>query len=235
MIHRPGEVEELKRRAAEQAAALVESGMVVGLGFGSTAVYAVRRIAVRLAEGELQDILGIPTTRSVEAEASALGIPLTTLEAHPRIDLTLDGADEVDPRLDVIKGGGGALLREKIVAQASRRLIIVVDERKLSSRLGSRAALPVEVLPFGWSSQVAYLESLGAEVSRRSVPDGSPFATDQGNWILDCQFGPLQDPAALAAGLQARAGILEHGLFLGLATEVMVAGAGGVRLLTRKD
>ena len=235
MIHRPGEVEELKRRAAEQAAALVESGMVVGLGFGSTAVYAVRRIAVRLAEGELQDILGIPTTRSVEAEASALGIPLTTLEAHPRIDLTLDGADEVDPRLDVIKGGGGALLREKIVAQASRRLIIVVDERKLSSRLGSRAALPVEVLPFGWSSQVAYLESLGAEVSRRSLPDGSPFATDQGNWILDCQFGPLQDPAALAAGLQARAGILEHGLFLGLATEVMVAGAGGVRLLTRKD
>jgi len=235
MIHRPGEVEELKRRAAEQAAALVESGMVVGLGFGSTAVYAVRRIAVRLAEGELQDILGIPTTRSVEAEASALGIPLTTLEAHPRIDLTLDGADEVDPRLDVIKGGGGALLREKIVAQASRRLIIVVDERKLSSRLGSRAALPVEVLPFGWSSQVAYLESLGAEVTRRSVPDGSPFATDQGNWILDCQFGPLQDPAALAAGLQARAGILEHGLFLGLATEVMVAGAGGVRLLTRKD
>jgi len=235
MIHRPGEVEELKRRAAEQAAALVESGMVVGLGFGSTAVYAVRRIAVRLAEGELQDILGIPTPRSVEAEASALGIPLTTLEAHPRIDLTLDGADEVDPRLDVIKGGGGALLREKIVAQASRRLIIVVDERKLSSRLGSRAALPVEVLPFGWSSQVAYLESLGAEVTRRSVPDGSPFATDQGNWILDCQFGPLQDPAALAAGLQARAGILEHGLFLGLATEVMVAGAGGVRLLTRKD
>ena len=235
MTRRPGDVEELKRRAAEQAAALVESGMVVGLGFGSTAVYAVRRIAVRLAEGELQDILGIPTTRSVEAEASALGIPLTTLEAHPRIDLTLDGADEVDPRLDVIKGGGGALLREKIVAQASRRLIIVVDERKLSSRLGSRAALPVEVLPFGWSSQVAYLESLGAEVTRRSVPDGSPFATDQGNWILDCQFGPLQDPAALAAGLQARAGILEHGLFLGLATEVMVAGAGGVRLLTRKD
>jgi len=235
MIHRPGEVEELKRRAAEQAAALVESGMVVGLGFGSTAVYAVRRIAVRLAEGELQDILGIPTTRSVEAEASALGIPLTTLEAHPRIDLTLDGADEVDPRLDVIKGGGGALLREKIVAQASRRLIIVVDERKLSSRLGSRAALPVEVLPFGWGSQVAYLESLGAEVTRRSLTDGSPFSTDQGNWILDCQFGPLQDPAALAAGLQARAGILEHGLFLGLATEVMVAGAGGVRLLTRKD
>ncbi|HJX40960.1 MAG TPA: ribose-5-phosphate isomerase RpiA [Anaerolineales bacterium] len=235
MIHRPGEVEELKRRAAEQAAALVESGMVVGLGFGSTAVYAVRRIAVRLAEGELQDILGIPTTRSVEAEASALGIPLTTLEAHPRIDLTLDGADEVDPRLDVIKGGGGALLREKIVAQASQRLIIVVDERKLSSRLGSRAALPVEVLPFGWGSQVAYLESLGAEVTRRSLPDGSLFTTDQGNWILDCQFGPMQDPAALAAALQARAGILEHGLFLGLATEVMVAGAGGVRRLTRKD
>jgi len=235
MTHRPSEVEELKRQAAERGAGLVESGMVVGLGFGSTAVYAVRRIAVRLAEGDLQDILGIPTTRSVEAEASALGIPLSTLEAHPRLDLTLDGADEVDPQLDVIKGGGGALLREKVVAQASRRLIIVVDERKLSSRLGSRAALPVEVLPFGWGSQVAYLESLGAEVTRRSLSDGSPFTTDQGNWILDCRFGPLQDPAALAAALQARAGILEHGLFLGLATEVMVAGAGGVRLLTRKD
>ena len=235
MTHRPGDVEELKRQAAEQGAALVESGMVVGLGFGSTAVYAVRHIAARLSEGDLRDILGIPTTRSVEAEASALGIPLTTLEAHPRIDLTLDGADEVDPRLDVIKGGGGALLREKIVAQASRRLIIVVDERKLSSRLGSRAALPVEVLPFGWSSQVAYLESLGAEVTRRSLSDGSPFTTDQGNWILDCRFGPLQDPAALAASLQARAGILDHGLFLGLATEVIVAGAGGVRRLTRKD
>jgi len=235
MTHRPSEVEELKRQAAERGAGLVESGMVVGLGFGSTAVYAVRRIAVRLAEGDLQDILGIPTTRSVEAEASALGIPLSTLEAHPRLDLTLDGADEVDPQLDVIKGGGGALLREKVVAQASRRLIIVVDERKLSSRLGSRAALPVEVLPFGWGSQVAYLESLGAEVTRRSLSDGSPFTTDQGNWILDCRFGPLQDPAALAAALQARAGILEHGLFLGLATEVMVAGAGGVHRLTRKD
>ena len=235
MTRRPGDVEELKRQAAEQGAALVESGMVVGLGFGSTAVYAIRHIAARLSEGDLRDILGIPTTRSVEAEASALGIPLTTLEAHPRIDLTLDGADEVDPRLDVIKGGGGALLREKIVAQASRRLVIVVDERKLSSRLGSRAALPVEVLPFGWGSQVAYLESLGAEVTRRSLPDCSPFTTDQGNWILDCRFGPLQDPAALAAGLQARAGILDHGLFLGLATEVIVAGAGGVRRLTRKD
>ena len=210
MTHRPSEVEELKRQAAERGAGLVESGMVVGLGFGSTAVYAVRRIAVRLAEGDLQDILGIPTTRSVEAEASALGIPLSTLEAHPRLDLTLDGADEVDPQLDVIKGGGGALLREKVVAQASRRLIIVVDERKLSSRLGSRAALPVEVLPFGWSSQVGYLESLGAEVTRRSLPDGLPFTTDQGNWILDCRFGPLQDPAALAAALQARAGILDQ-------------------------
>ena len=235
MTYRPGEVEELKRQAAEQGAALVESGMVVGLGFGSTAVHAVQRIAARLAEGDLQDILGIPTTRSVEAEASALGIPLTTLEAHPRIDLTLDGADEVDPRLDVIKGGGGALLREKIVAQASRRLIIVVDERKLSSRLGSRAGVPVEVLPFGWGSQVGYLESLGAEVTRRSLPDGSAYTTDQGNWILDCQFGPLPDPAALAAALQARAGIMEHGLFLGLTTEVIVAGSGGVRRLTRKD
>lgn len=228
-------VEHLKRQAAEQGAALVESGMVVGLGFGSTAVYAVRRIGARLAAGELRDILGIPTTRSVEADAAALGVPLTTLEAHPQVDLTIDGADEVDPQLDVIKGGGGALLREKIVAQASRRLVIVVDESKLSPQLGSRAALPVEVLPFGWSSQVAYLQSLGAELTRRTLPDGSPFTTDQGNWILDCRFGPMQDPAALAAALQSRAGIVGHGLFLGLAREVIVAGAGGVRRLIRKD
>jgi ribose 5-phosphate isomerase A len=226
---------EYKRQAAERGADLVESGMVVGLGFGSTAVYAVRRLAARLAEGELRDILGIPAARAVETEATALGIPLTTLEAHPSIDLTIDGADEVDPRLDVIKGGGGALLREKIVAQASRRLIIVVDESKLSPRLGTRSALPVEVLPFGWRSQAAYLESLGAQVVRRAQPDGSPFTTDQGNWILDCHFGPMEDPAALAAELERRAGLVEHGLFLRMVTEVIAAGPSGIRSLPRKD
>jgi ribose 5-phosphate isomerase len=170
-------------------------------------------IAARLAEGELQDILGVPTTRSVEAEASALGIPLTTLEAHPRIDLTLDGADEVDPRLDVIKGGGGALLREKIVAQASRRLIIVVDERKLSSRLGSRAALPVEVLPFGWGSQVAYLESLGprcpGDRSRTARPTppignwmtaGSDHCRIRRPWRPHCRRGPASWSTACSWG-----------------------------------
>ncbi len=228
-------IERLKRQAAEHAAAMVESGMVVGLGSGSTAVYAVRRIAGRLAEGELTDVLGVPTAVAVAAEAVALGIPLTTLEDHPQIDITIDGADEVDPQLNLIKGGGGALLREKIVAQASRRLIIVVDERKLVQRLGSQAALPVEVLPFGWGSQAAYLESLGAEPVRRTLPDGSPVTTDQGNWILDCRFGPIQDPQALGTVLKARAGIIEHGLFLGLAAQVIVAGSEGLRQLTRKD
>lgn len=227
--------ERFKCQAAEHAAGMVESGMVVGLGFGSTAVYAVRRIAARLAAGELTGLLGVPTARSVEAEASALGIPLTTLEDHSQIDLTIDGADEVDPQLGLIKGGGGALLREKIVAQASRRQIIVVDESKLSERLGTRAALPVEVIPFGWGAQARFLERLGSEVARRSLPDGSPFTTDQGNWILDCRFGPMEDPGALAALLQDRAGIVEHGLFLGLATEVIVAGSDGLRRLTRKD
>jgi len=230
----PGTAQGLKQQAADQVLAYIKSGMIVGLGAGSTAILAVRGLADKLSRGELTDILGIPCSRVIEAEALRLGIPLTTLEDHPVIDLTFDGADEVDPALNLIKGGGGALLREKIVAQSSRYEIIIVDESKLSPALGTHWAVPVEVIPFGWRTQAAYLESLGAKIRLRPGDDGLPFKTDQGNLILDSAFGPIADPVGLGARLDARTGIVAHGLFLGLANEAIVAGASGIQRLKRK-
>jgi ribose 5-phosphate isomerase A len=227
------EISKLKQEAAERAVDFVKSGMIVGLGHGSTAAFAVKRIARLLETGELSNILGIPCSLKVEDEAQGLGIPLTTLEEHPIIDVTIDGADEVDLSLELIKGGSGALLREKIVAQASRREIIVIDESKLSPSLGTRWPVPVEVVPFGLRCQVEYLGSLGARVRVRQTSHGDRFTTDQGNLILDCDFGPIEDPEKVASKIEARAGIVGHGLFLGLATEVIVANAKGVRHLTR--
>jgi len=182
-------------------------------------------------EGRIKGIVGVPCSKFIRAEAERLRIPLTNLEVHPEVDLTIDGADEVAPNLDLIKGGGGALLREKIVAQASKCEIIVADESKLSQKLGTRFAVPVEVVPFGWSPEMKFLTSLGAEVELRVGNDGRAFETDQGNLILDAAFGPIEDPAALASQLDARAGIVGHGLFLGLATDVIVAGPQGLRHL----
>ncbi len=227
------EIAQLKQRAAERAVDFVESGMIVGLGEGSTAIFAIRRIAQLVAAGALTGILGVPCSRRVEQTARALGIPLTTLDDYPVVDVTIDGADEVDPALNLIKGGGGALLREKMVAQASQREIIVVDQSKLSPALGTRWALPVEVLEFGWKAQLRYLEGLGGRPTLRCQPDGTPYRTDQGGFILDTHFGPIADPWALAAQLDARAGIIGHGLFLGLATDVLVASADGVAHLQR--
>ncbi len=227
--------DQFKRLAGESAALQVQSGMVVGLGFGSTAIHALNAIGARLKSGELTNVLGIPTADSIADAASSAGIPLTTLEDHPRIDLTIDGADEVDPQLNLIKGGGGALLREKIVAQASNRLVIVVDTEKLSPCLGTLFRLPVEVVPFGWGSQVRFLESLGARVERREGGDGDAFLTDGGNYIIDCDFGAIEDPAELARSLESRAGIMEHGLFLGLTDELIIAGADGMRIQARED
>lgn len=228
------DVAQLKQQAAEYAVQFVQSGMVVGLGHGSTAIFAVRAIAERLKTGQLKDVVGIPCSRLVEQAARELELPLTTLEETPAIDLTIDGADEVDPALDLIKGGGGALLREKIVAQASRYEIIAVDEGKLVPVLGTRWAVPVEVIPFGWRSQAEYLTGLGAKVVLRLESSGAPFRTDQGNLILDCNFGPIANPTLLATQLKARAGIVEHGLCLGLASEVIIAGVDGIRHLKRK-
>jgi len=223
----------LKEQAARRAVEFVQSGMIVGLGHGSTAFFAIKRIAELIRSGKLQDIRGVPCSRKVSDDARRLGIPLTTLNRHSVIDLTIDGADEVDGHLNLIKGGGGALLKEKIVAQASLCEIIIVDESKMSPVLGTRCAVPIEVAPFGWQSHIFFLEKLGAKVKPRRNRDEKLFKTDQGNVILDAHFGPISDPAKLAIDLKARAGVIEHGLFIGIATDVIVAGKGGLRHLER--
>jgi ribose 5-phosphate isomerase A len=222
-----------KRAAGEYAVRFVESGMVVGLGTGSTAIHAVRHLAARLQSGDLRDVVGFATSTATRLEAKARGIPLLTEDLPRAIDVTIDGADEVDPAFNVIKGGGGALLREKIVAQASRRFVVVVDERKLSPQLGVTWPVPIEVMRYGYASQVRFLEALGGRVVLRLAADGSPFVTDNGNWVVDCHFGPITDLEGIARQLEGRAGIVEHGLFLHLATDLVVAGADGVRYMPR--
>lgn len=225
--------EELKRQAAHEAVRQVESDMVVGLGTGSTAKYAVERLGELIRKGRLKNIVGIPSSVQTENLAAEVGVPLTSFDAHPVIDITIDGADEVDPELNLIKGGGGALLREKVLAQSSRRNIIIVDESKLSDRLGTRWALPVEVIPFARRTEEAYLISLGATPNLRIDDKGRPVLTDQKNLIYDAAFGPIADPQGLAAKLNDRSGIMAQGLFIGLAHEVIVAGSDDIRHMTR--
>jgi len=229
-------VDTLKKMAGEKAAEYVESGMVVGLGTGSTAVYATLAIGQKLQDGRLQHILGIPTSEQTARQAREAGIPLTTLDDNPVIDLTIDGADEIDPDLNLIKGLGGALLREKIVAAASKQMIIVGDERKVVTQLGTLAPVPVEVIRFAQRPLREFLTSLGAQVALRldRETEARPFITDEGNIILDCTFpGGISDPAALAHTLIARPGVVEHGLFLGFATLAVVATPDGVKLFER--
>jgi ribose 5-phosphate isomerase A len=221
----------LKQDAAEFAVQFVESGMVVGLGTGSTAIFATRKIGALLRDGSLKDITGFATSTATQDEAERLGIPMMDSSLPLKINVTIDGADEVDPQFNLIKGGGGALFHEKVVAQASDREIIVVDDSKLSKCLGTLHVLPVEVSPFGWRSQWRYLESVGARPVIRKNADGSQYVTDSGNMILDCDFGPIADPVDLAAKLGARAGIIEHGLFIGITSDLVVATADGVRSL----
>ncbi len=222
----------LKKAAAEYAVRYVDSGMAVGLGTGSTAIFAIRHIGALLQSGQLKDIVGFATSRASWDAAVALKIPMMTEDLPRAIDVTIDGADEVDPQLNLVKGGGGALLREKLVAQATSREIIVVDESKLSPRLGTKHVLPIEVLPFGWRSQLRFLDSLGARCVVRHMPDGQQCYTDQGNLLIDCDFGPIADAARLARQLEERAGIVEHGLFLNLTHCVVVSSTSGVRELT---
>ncbi|NIS39164.1 ribose-5-phosphate isomerase RpiA [Candidatus Saccharibacteria bacterium] len=224
----------LKQQAAYKAAERIESGMVIGLGTGSTTEFAIKRIGEFLKKGKLNNIVGISSSVRSEKLAQSLSIPLTTFDKDPQIDITIDGADEVDSDLNLIKGGGGALLREKVLAQASKINIIIVDESKLSPALGTHWALPVEVIDFARQPAQSYLESLGATVEPRTNHDGTPFRTDQNNIILDANFGPIENPGQLAERLNQRAAIVENGLFLGLATEIIVAGEKGIRHL-RKD
>jgi ribose 5-phosphate isomerase A len=220
-----------KLAAAEAAAALVRDGMTVGLGSGSTAALAVAALARRVSQG--LRITGIPTSEKTAELARNLGIPLVTLADRSSVALTIDGADEVElGTLDLIKGLGGALLREKLVAAASARLVIVADESKLVVRLAAESRpLPVEVVTFAWQSTARRLELLGAQATLRRDEAGRPFLTDQGNYTLDCRFRSVPPARELQKRLDATVGVVEHGLFLGMTTQVMVGGDWGVRVL----
>jgi len=228
------DTDRLKRAAAERAAQLITSGMVVGLGTGSTMQPLLDALAGRLRERTVRNVVAVPTSDATAQRCRTLGIPLATLDEYPELALAVDGADEVDPRLNAIKGMGGAMLREKVVALAAKRFVIVADESKLVRRLGTRAPVPVEVVPFGWSTLVPFFEKLGAAPVLRRGPGGDPFVTDNGNYVVDCHFERgIADPTAVARALARRTGVVEDGLFLRIARVAVVAGRRGVRILRR--
>lgn len=220
---------EQKRAAALEALRFIPDGAVVGLGSGSTARYLVAELAARLASGELGAIRAVPTSRATEQQARELGIPLIELPAAG-VDVAIDGMDEVDPQLRAIKGLGGALAREKIVAAGARRFVLIGDESKVVETLAERTPLPVEVLSFGWQRTARLLEELGLEPRLRRT-EGALFRTDNGNPVLDCKVLQAVEPERLAAGIDALPGVVEHGLFLGLVERALIAGPGGVREL----
>lgn len=226
----------LKRAAAREALARVHAGMRLGLGTGSTMTHFVDLLADALDRGDLADVAGVPTSERTRAQAERRGIPLLDLHSGAPLDLAIDGADEVDPRLDLVKGLGGALLREKMVVQAAETFVVVADESKEVGRLGTRAPLPVEVVPFGWPSHLAALESLGARGELRRVEGGDPFTTDNHNFIIDAHFeGGIEDPFEVEERLRARAGVVATGLFLDLAAEVILASDSGLVIRRRED
>lgn len=224
--------EQLKAKAAAKAVALITDNMVLGLGTGSTTRYAVDMIGEKVKSGALKNIVGIPTSESTVRQATALGIPLGDLADYPHIDLAIDGADEVSPTLDVTKGWGGALVREKLVEMHAERLVIIVDTSKMVEKLGTRGPVPVEVTPFGWQMQQRWLaKKLGCRVERRET-NGEPFITDNQNYILHCFFAAgIDDPHAIHRALAGRTGIVGHGLFLNMVTDVIVAAPNGIRHL----
>jgi ribose 5-phosphate isomerase A len=216
-----------KETAARSAVAAIEDGMVVGLGSGSTSLRAVHVLAERIRNEKLS-IVGVPTSTVTEREARELGIPLATLEEQPVLDLAVDGADQVDDRLACIKGYGGALVREKIVARCARRFLVMVDPSKLAPVLDK--PVPVEVLPFGWAVAWRHLVELGGQPHMRSA-DGKPYTTDNGNYILDVAFGAIADPGALAARIAALPAVLDHGLFVDLVSELHIGEPRGPRVV----
>jgi ribose 5-phosphate isomerase A len=214
--------DEGKRKAAQRAIGFVSAGQVVGLGTGSTAEFAIKGLAELVSEGLL--ITGVPTSEAAASLARSLSVPLADLNSVPGIDITIDGADEVDPAFNMIKGGGGALTREKLVALSSRRRVYVIDESKLVERLGQSWAVPVEVLPFAWAVSARHLNALGCEPALRGKPE-SPFLTDNGNYIIDCRFNSILDAQELERAIKQLPGVVESGLFTGIA-DVLVIGFG---------
>ena len=229
----------LKYEAANRAIQFVKDGMILGLGSGSTSAVFVDLLGEKFQSGEIRDIVGVPTSEDTARRARGLGIPLMKLEESasppdlPTLDMAVDGADEVDPQLNLIKGLGRALLREKIIEIHARRFVVIVDESKVVARLG-RGPLPVEIVPFGAEVHVRWLNSLGCRAELWVEADGSPTVTDNHNFLARCWFdGGITDAYALDQALAARPGIVEHGLFLDLATDVVVASEDGIRILER--
>ena len=231
-------MDELKRQAAARAVEFVQDGMKLGLGTGSTAKHFVELLGARVRDG--LDVIGVPTSEATRADAIRCGIQLTTLDEVDRLDLTVDGADEIDPSLNLIKGGGGALLREKIVAAASDRMIVIADDSKWVETLG-RFPLPIEVSPFGLGGTQraigkAFAEcGVSGEMVVRKRQDGHVFVTDGGHWIVDAHLGRISDAPMLAGSLSCIPGVVEHGLFIGLASMAMLAGAQGIRVIERRN
>ena len=237
------DINELKKLAGEKAAEQIKDGMIVGLGTGSTVEYTLRKLGKMFKDG--LKIQGIPTSIHTKRIAKEENIPLTTLDEHPEIDITIDGADEVDSRLNLIKGGGGALTREKIIAFNSKKVIIVVDDSKVVKCLGIDFPLPVEVVKFGWQATKRALEQFGwkpaeerrdevaCTVELREIMEGEPFITDNGNYILDCEFQRIDRPEELEIAMSNVPGVVETGLFIGLADEVIVGGKQGIITLDR--
>jgi ribose 5-phosphate isomerase A len=231
------DMDQLKRQAAAQALAHVQDGMKLGLGTGSTAKHFVDLLGEKVAGG--MKVVGVPTSEATRAQAEACKIPLTTLDEIDRLDLTIDGADEIDGALDLIKGGGGALLREKIVAAASDRMIVIADDTKWVDALG-RFPLPVEVIPFGLAATrramaTAFAQSgVSGQMGLRKAKDGHVFVTDGGHWIIDAHLGRITDAPRLAGLLSLIPGVVEHGLFIGLASTAILAGAQGIRVVERR-
>ena len=223
--------EEMKKLAGEKSVEYIEDGMVVGLGTGSTVEYALKKLGERVKEG--LKIEGIPTSLRTKRSATNHGIPLTTLDEHSEIDITIDGADEVDSNLTLIKGGGGALTREKLIAFHSKRVIIIIDESKVVKKLGIGFSLPVEVIKYGWKATMKTLEDLGCVPELRTIT-GEPYITDNQNYIIDCDFGRIDDAELLERDLTLIPGVVENGLFVDLVSEVIVASKQGIMTLEKQ-
>jgi ribose 5-phosphate isomerase A len=233
---------DLKKQAAQKALEFVQDGMIVGLGSGSTAYHFVAMLGEKLRLGGLHGVQGVPTSESTATQARELGIPLTTISRHNTLDIAVDGADEVDPQFDLIKGLGKALLREKMIEIHARKFLVIVDESKLVKRLGTRDALPVEIVQFEWEASLHWLNCLGCTAELWIKDNGEPWVTDNGNYLARCWFGGkgpgnnltgIPDAYELARRLDNQPGIVEHGLFLGMATHVIVASVEGCRIMER--